>query len=124
MPIAQFLIRSGDLNAQGIATLPINYRGDYNVQLLSLQYHDGGGAGVSRLVQLVSDELYLINSPARYISFLTNPNANITIDSSTKFNFDRLTLKGFLQIRPVDLATGTTPAGFTNLILTIQINEF
>jgi hypothetical protein len=124
MPVAQFLVRSSDLNAQGIATLPFNYNGKYNVQLLSLQYHDGGGGGVSRVIQLVSDDLYLINSPARFITLLTNPNSNINIDSSTKFNFDCLQLKGFLNIQPVDLATGTTPAGFTNLVLTLQINDF
>lgn len=123
MPIAQFLVKSSDLNALGIATLPFNYHGKYNIQLLSLQYHDGG-VNTSRLIQLVSDDLYLINSPAKYITFITNPHANINIDSSTKFNFDCITLKGFLNIQPIDVSTGTTPAGFTNLVLTMQINDF
>lgn len=123
MPICQLFVKAADLNAQGVVRLPINYHGLYNVQLLSLQYHDTGGAGVSRIIQLVSDDLYLNNSPTPYITFITNPNASITIDSSSKYNFDLLNLRGFIQLQPINIATSTTPVGFTGLVLTIQINE-
>jgi hypothetical protein len=121
MPIIHILVQSSDL-INGIANVIYNFRGQYNVQILSCQYHDGGGA-VSRVIQLRSDELYFTNSPARYLTLVTNPHSNVTFDSGFRYHFENTTLKGSMQIEPVNLATGTTPAGFSSLVLTLNVEE-
>ena len=122
MPIIQILVRSADL-VNGVANLIYNYRGQYNVQILSCQYHDGGGNNVSRVIQLKSDELYFANSPARYLTLVTQPHANVTFDSGFRYHFENITLKGSMQIEPIDVATGTTPGGFSALVLTLNVEE-
>lgn len=122
MPIVHILVRSADL-VNETATVIYNNRGRYNIQILNCQYHDGAGNGVSRVIQLQSDELYFANSPAKYLTLVTQPHANVSFDSSTKYHFDNVNMKGSLTIKPVDLATGTTPVGFSALVLTLQMEE-
>lgn len=120
--IVHILVRSADL-VNGTATVLYNNRGFYNIQILNCQYHDNSGAGVSRVIQLRSDELYFANSPARYLTILTQPNVNVTFDSSVAYHMNNVSLKGNMTIQPVDVNTGATPAGFSALVLTLQLNE-
>ena len=122
MPIVHILVKASDLIA-GVATVYYNNRGCYNVQVLNVQYHDGAGNGVSRIIQFKSDELYFANSPARYLTLITNPHSNVSFDSSTSYHFENLTLKGSMTIQPIDVATGTTPGGFSGMVLTLMIDE-
>lgn len=122
MPIIHILVRSSDL-VNGIATVYYNNRGRYNVQVLNVQYHDGAGNGVSRVIQFKSDELYFANSPARYLTLVTQPHSNVSFDSSMSYHFENIVMKGSMLIEPIDLATGTTPGGFSALVLTLMVEE-
>ena len=98
--------------------------GTCSIRVLNIQYHDTAATGTKRLIQIKSDVLTLPYSPLRYISFLTYPVSTISMDSSHKeYHFKDLRVMGQIFIQVVNYATQAEPGNFTDLILTLELEE-
>lgn len=120
MVLCQVYITSANNNNYFV----IPYSGKCSIQIINIQYHDTAGGGLSRLIQLQSDLLFFPYSTMRYVCLMSNPDGQIGIDQSSKeFNIKDIELKGRIFFNVIDLATGTQPANFQHLLLTLSIEE-
>lgn len=98
--------------------------GTCSIRVLNIQYHDSSGAGNHRVIQIKSDVLTLPYSPMRFLTVVTHPIANVSVDSSHKeYHFKDLRVMGKIFIQVVDFATGIEPVNFTDLLLTLELEE-
>ena len=103
---------------------PIPFSGTCSIRVLSMQYHSSVAATVVQVVQVQSDILLLPYSPMRYITMINNAQANVNIDQSHKeYNFKDLYGRGQILINVIDYATKTTPTGFTDFLLNLDVEE-
>lgn len=120
MPIVQLLVNN---LVNGSKKCIINYNGRYNIQILNIQYHDSSANGQSRVIQFQSPELYLINSGVPYLTIITHNHNNTTFDSGYKYHLMNVAINSSITIAPIDIATGTTPTGFTSALITLNLEE-
>lgn len=120
MVLCQVYITSANNNNYFV----IPYSGKCSIRVLNMQYHDTAGGGQSRAIQLQSDLLFFPYSTMRYLCLLSSANASLNIDQGYKeYNIKDVELKGRIFFNVIDIATGTQPANFQHLLLTLQIEE-
>lgn len=120
MPIVQLLVNN---LVNGSKKCIINYNGRYNIQILNVQYNENGHNGQSRVIQLQSPELYLTNSGVPYLTIITNNINNTTFDSGYKYHLQNVPINSSITFTPIDVATGTTPTGFSAVVITLNLEE-
>jgi hypothetical protein len=120
MVLVQFIINAG--NNDTYFTLPIS--GKCSIRVLHVAYHGTEANTNSRVIQIRSDLLLFPYSPARYLTMVSNPSGNMTIDAShNEYNLQNIVLQGQLRLAVVDNATGAQPATFQHCVLTLQIES-
>lgn len=121
MPLVQIRINSASANNNTYIPVPIY--GVCNIKVMTVSYHSTDIATVVKTIQIQSDKLILPASPLRFITFLNNAQTQHTYDSGAGYSFDRVELNGKILINVTDIATNTTPANFTDCLLTLQIDH-
>jgi len=107
-------------NNDSYFTLPVS--GKCSIRVLHVAYHATEANTNSRVIQIRSDLLLFPYSPARFLTIMSNPSGNMTIDAShNEYNLQNIVLQGQLRLAVVDNATGATPVTFQHLVLTLQI---
>ena len=95
-----------------------------SIRVLSVSYHDTAAAGTNRVIQIVSDNLYFPYSPLRYLTLMSNVAAYASIDQSLHdYHLKNQRVNGQLQLEVIDKATGLEPVGFTNCLITLDIEQ-
>jgi hypothetical protein len=118
MVLVQFIITAA--NNDSYFTIPVS--GKCSIRVLNVSYHATEANTNSRVVQIRSDLLLFPYSPARFLTIMTNPQANTSFDSShNEYSLQNIVLQGQLRLAVVDNATGAQPATFQHLVLTLQI---
>jgi len=107
-------------NNDSYFVLPVS--GKCSIRVLNVAYHATEANTNSRVIQIRSDLLLFPYSPARFLTIMSNPSGNMTIDAShNEYNLQNIVLQGQLRLAVVDNATGATPVTFQHLVLTLQI---
>lgn len=120
--LIQLVVKNADLSGgKARFALPIYTYCDVNV--LSFQYCDTNNSNHTHLIQLKSDNLIMTGSPTPFLTFITQQGSNAITYSDSRIHIKDLLLNGNLTLEPVDVATGTTPANFSSLILTLEITS-
>jgi hypothetical protein len=118
MVLVQCIITAA--NNDSYFTLPVS--GKCSIRVLNVAYHATEANTNSRVIQIRSDLLLFPYSPARFLTIMSNPSGNMTIDAShNEYNLQNIVLQGQLRLAVVDNATGATPVTFQHLVLTLQI---
>jgi len=118
MVLVQCIINAA--NNDSYFTLPVS--GKCSIRVLNVAYHATEANTNSRVIQIRSDLLLFPYSPARFLTIMSNPSGNMTIDAShNEYNLQNIVLQGQLRLAVVDNATGATPVTFQHLVLTLQI---
>lgn len=118
MVLVQCIITAA--NNDSYFTLPVS--GKCSIRVLHVAYHATEANTNSRVIQIRSDLLLFPYSPARFLTIMSNPSGNMTIDAShNEYNLQNIVLQGQLRLAVVDNATGATPVTFQHLVLTLQI---
>ena len=118
MVLVQCIINAA--NNDSYFTLPVS--GKCSIRVLNVAYHATEANTNSRVIQIRSDVLLFPYSPARFLTIMSNPSGNMTIDAShNEYNLQNIVLQGQIRLAVVDNATGATPATFQHLLLTLQI---
>jgi hypothetical protein len=116
----------GNNTANNGTYIPINIVGMYNIRITSLQYHQTGGAGDAfvRVIGIDNDKLRLPTSQYPYPIFMTNAQTNgFGFDTSKQYHFHNVDMDGRIFINVINTATGIAPTGFTNLVLTLDVDK-
>ena len=122
--IAVFGADDGLNLANNGTTIPINIIGLCNIRIIGIQYHQTGAGTVYRNIMIRNDKLRLPTSQYPFPIFMTNSQANISFDQShQEYHFNGVDMDGRLFIDIIDTATGVMPTGFTNLILSLDIEK-
>jgi hypothetical protein len=120
MVLVQFIITAATNDTY--FTLPVS--GKCSIRVLHIAYHATEANTNSRVIQIRSDLLLFPYSPARFITMVSNPSGNMTIDAShNEYNLQNVVLQGQLRLAVVDNATGAQPATFQHCVLTLQIES-
>lgn len=118
MVLVQILVTSSNNNSYFV--VPIS--GKCSIRILNVQYYDNSGS--ARAIQLRSDLLYFPYSSAKYLTWLSNATGNMNVDQGFKeYNLQNVVLQGQLLLNVVDIATGITPVGFGNCIVSMQVES-
>lgn len=126
MVFAQILITpaaGGLTTASGkFQVLPVS--GKCSIRVLSIQYHDTAASSTNRVIQIVSDNLYFPYSPLKYLTVMSNPAANVSVDQSyLDYHLRNQQLNGQIQLSIIDRATGVEPANFSNCLISLDIEQ-
>jgi hypothetical protein len=120
MVLVQFIITAA--NNDTYFTMPVS--GKCCIRVLHVAYHATEANTNSRVIQIRSDLLLFPYSPARFLTIMSNPSGNMTIDAShNEYNLQNIVLQGQIRLAVVDNGTGATPATFQHLVLTLQIES-
>jgi hypothetical protein len=118
MVLVQFIITAA--NNDSYFTIPVS--GKCSIRVLNVSYHSTEANTNSRVVQIRSDLLLFPYSPARFLTIMSNPQANTSFDSShNEYSLQNIVLQGQIRLAVVDNATGASPNLFQHLVLTLQI---
>ena len=118
--LIQLLVRNADLSGgKARIALPVYTYCDVNV--LSIQYCDTDNAQHTHLIQIKSDVLTLTGSPTPFLTFIAQSGSNQITLSDSHTHIKNILLNGNIVLEPINVATGTTPANFSALILTLEI---
>jgi hypothetical protein len=121
MPLVQIRINSAIANNNSYISVPIY--GVCNIKVMTVSYHSTDAAGTVKTIQIQSDKLISSASPLRFITFLNNAQTQHTYDQGVGYSYDRVEMNGKILINVTDIATNTTPANFTDCLLTLQIDH-
>ena len=120
MPYCQILVTSANNNSY----IPIpGAMGRFNVKLLSLQFHSTTGGGVHPTVQVQSDKLVFQYSSSQYFTFISNASTNLTLDNCVPLHIGEIFFDGKIFINCIDTTTGSAPAGFTQLLINLSLED-
>lgn len=120
MPLVQFLITA----ANNGSSFPVMLLGPCSVRVLNVQGHFTGGASTCVPFQIQSDTLIFNYSPLRFLTFLTNPNGNLTVDSGfQEYSINNVKINNQIILRVVNPNTGAAPANFEYCLLTLQVEQ-
>lgn len=121
MPLVQFLITP----ANNGAAIPINFVGPCSIRVLAVQGHVTGAVGSTCLpFQIQSDALIFPFSPLRFLTFLTNSHAEISIDGGfQEYHINNCKLNSAIILRVINPITGAQPVNFEYCLLTLQIEQ-
>lgn len=117
MVLVQFVITTATNNS--VFTVPFN---KCSIRVLNIQYHAANGT--SYPIQLRSDALVLPYSPARYITWINNPSANVSFDSGlTEYSFNNVIFNGQIQLFVCALVTNAEPANFQYCVVSFEVEK-
>lgn len=119
--LVQVVIRSADL-VSGKVRVAMPYYTYCDVNVIAIQYCDTDNSQHTHLIQLKSDLLTMSQSPTPYLTFIAQSGSNLITFADTRIHFKDILLNGNLVLEPINVATGTTPANFSNLVLTLDVN--
>jgi hypothetical protein len=121
MPLVQFLITP----ANNGTSIPINFVGPCSIRVCAVQGHVTGGAGNTCLpFQIQSDALIFPFSPLRFLTFLTNSHAEISIDGGfQEYHINNCKLNSAIILNVINPITGVQPVNFEYCLLTLQIEQ-
>lgn len=120
MVLSQIIITPANNNT----LIPIGIAGKCSIRVLAVQYHDTAGAGQSRVIQLQSDSLYFPYSPARYLTWVSGGNGEISLDNShLEYHLQNVVINGQIRVHVVNHATGAEPAGFQHCVITLDVEK-
>lgn len=114
------------MTSPNMTTLALPIYGFCDIQVLSVQIHFVDANTRSRLVYFESDQLFFQTSPARYLTFLTNPNGSITFDSTNVgVHLKDVQLNGQINIRPLTIGSSGSGAegAFGSAVITLNIEK-
>ena len=126
MVLVQILITpaAGGLSTASGKFQVVPITGKCSIRVLAVSYHDTATAGTSRVIQVVSDNLYFAYSPLRFITLISNPLGYASVDKSLHdYHLKNQQLNGQLQLSVIDKATGAEPANFTNCLISLDIEQ-
>jgi hypothetical protein len=105
--------------------IPINLTGVRDVRITAIQYHSTDAAGTVKIIGINTDKLRLSNSQFGFPIFMNNSQTNyFGFDSSfQEYQFHGVDFDGRIFINVIDTATGSAPANFTNLVLTLSVEQ-
>lgn len=117
MVLVQFIITPGNNNTY--FTIPIS--GKCSIRVLNIQYHNTGGT--TQCLQLRSDLLFFPYSPARYITWISNPTCTLNYDQGfQEYNLQNVILQGQVQLNVVG-SQGEPANNFTLCVVTLQVEH-
>lgn len=119
MPIVQFYVTVANNNTY----FDVPIYGVCNIKVISVAYHKTNAAGTLQVVQIQSDKLISPASPQRFITMVNGATSVQNFDQGIGYPFDRVEMNGKIQIKIIDVITGTTPTDFSALLLTLQIDQ-
>lgn len=120
MVLVQVLITAA--NNGGYFSIPIS--GLCSIRVLSAQGHCTGGGSTCIPFQIRSDRLVFQYSPLRFLTFLTNAQATVNIDTAfNEYNITNCELNGQILLGVVNAATGSVPVNFEYCLLSLQIER-
>jgi hypothetical protein len=121
MPLVQFLITP----ANNGTSFPINFVGPCSIRVCAVQGHVTGAVGSACLpFQIQSDALIFPFSPLRFLTFLTNSHAEISIDGGfQEYHINNCKLNSAIILRVINPITGVQPVNFEFCLLTLQIEQ-
>lgn len=120
MPLVQFLITA----ANNGSSFPVLFVGPCSIRVLNMQGHFTGGASTCVPFQIQSDTLIFPYSPTRFLTFLTNPNGNTTLDSGfQEYHINNCRVNNQMILRVIDPTTGNAPANFQYCLLSLQVEQ-
>lgn len=120
MPLVQILVTSSTNGSR--FSVPVY--GKCNITFLGLQYHDSSGGGSTYIASLQSDILTFPQSGLPFLSWVNNPNVNVTFDSGRiQPSLEGVVLNGNIQLKVVNQATGAAPSNFTHLMLNLHVEK-
>jgi hypothetical protein len=122
MVLVQILVSSVALNNNTEFVVPVS--GKCSIRVLHVAFHHVEANTNSRNIQIRSDSLYFPWSPTRYITFITNPQANQAFDSGlVEYHLQNVVLQGKIGINVVQATGSALPDGEWSLLLTMQIEK-
>lgn len=122
MVLVQILVSSVELNNNSDFVVPVS--GKCCIRVLHVAFHHVEANTNSRNIQIRSDLLYFPWSPTRYITFITNPQANQAFDSGlVEYHLQNVVLQGKIGINVVLASGAALPVGAWSLLLTLQIEK-
>jgi len=111
----QLLVKASDLSNNNPVELPIDFQGDAEIEISTIQIRFSSDPSYMRL-EIQSPELQLDYGNLRYIN-ITYPFATNNLASGhIKYRFHSY-LNGRININVIDVATKAEPADFVELIL-------
>lgn len=111
----QLLVKASDLSNGNPVELPIDFQGDAEIEISTIQIRFSSDPSYMRL-EIQSPELQLDYGNLRYIN-ITYPFATNNLASGhIKYRFHSY-LNGRININVIDVATKAEPADFVELIL-------
>jgi len=111
----QLLVKASDLSNGNPVELPIDFQGDAEIEISTIQIRFSSDPSYMRL-EIQSPELQLDYGNLRYIN-ITYPFATNNLASGhIKYKFHSY-LNGRININVIDVATKAEPADFVELIL-------
>lgn len=122
MVLVQIVVSSTALNNNTNFVVPIS--GKCSIRVLNVVFHHAEANTNSRIIQIRSDILYFPYSPARYLTFITNPQATLNYDQGfQEYNLQNVVLQGQLGINVVQSDGSALPEGAWKCLLTMQIEK-
>jgi len=119
MPLVQLRVT----NALNGSSFDLPAYGNYDIVIISAQYHSTDAGNVRRVIQIQSDQLRFVNSPLQYLTFLNNYQSSFNWNNGFVYSIKNVSLNGKIRLFVVDADTNLAPANFTDLILTLDIQE-
>lgn len=122
MVLVQILATS--VGAQNNIDFVVPVSGKCCIRVLHVAFHHTEANTNSRNIQIRSDLLYFPWSPLRYITFITNTQANQQYDSGLhEYHLQNVVLQGKIGINIVLSDGSDLPAGTWSCLLTLQIEK-
>lgn len=108
------------ITANNNTYIPVPLYGVYDINVISLQFHDSGAATQFRLIELQSDILRFPHSGSQYLTFINNEQTAINFEASSENmpSIKNIDLNGKLLINANVLA-GTAFNNF-HMVLTLE----
>lgn len=121
MVLLQFIVTAANNNT----LFPVGIAGQCSLRVLGIEYGDTENPGHnSRIIQIQSDVLYFPYSPAKFITFMGHERGRMNIDDSQGgFHLNNVNVNSGIRLNVIDVATGTTPANFIGVVLSLSIEE-
>ena len=123
MVLIQFVVTNltgGSLTANNNTYFDVPLYGVYDINVVSLQFHDSGAGTQFRVVELQSDILRFPHSSRQFLTFLNNAQTAINFEASAENmpSIKNIDLNGKILINTVLLA-GTAFNNF-HMVLTLE----
>lgn len=120
MVLVQFLITKDAGNNKDFV-VPVS--GKCSIRVLKIEYFDSDNTHHCFPIQIQSDALFFPYSSTRYLTFLSHPSHNGTVDSGFKEYNLYAVLQGKIRLNVVNVLTGAQPDDFEYCVLTLELEQ-